>query len=656
MSRRTTRSSATTTQSPPAYYAYLVCGATDAAEDNWMYRDLAYCYWFLLRQGFSSDHIRVFTSVSMSDVTTAVGESKLYFAGRNHYLVWDATTGKTFDHDVVADEGLGDLVEDLLSGTSSYSFRFNEGMNDTLLLFFFGHGNSRNGSLQLGIDQKLSAIRFRDLISSLERNVKVATYIASCFSLKLISKVPEPSLQLIDKVPEPSLQQGYMSAAASQVAYSPEKSDSGHIYGSVFLQAFVSSLQETCITVPAQLESIKTSTAFIQEGAYVHASTLKDTEIAEFFSRLDSDRLNGTSFSVCSGQDDADLEEPPTKKQRHGACIKWRIIAHGPAQYLQELGMPFAVELPKVPCSHINSAQENFKQPAAPDVGLATAYLRKDVDEKAAIRFTEIVTERQAMIVGWAEIALALYRRSSFDEVTFKRMFEEVRELQDPEIGKIDEFLQMIEDADEGLLVDSRGPWYCLFPFWGLFLASQANLTLEDLRLVLRDRKLVWNLPADRNAESATVIRYWPYLQTPAIATAQTRKRSAKTHASTAEILGDESAYAVIHEGRTKYRSDEDMKGQQLTQNAWRARWVSKLKEWKDSENHKEERLRRVAVVKKLSERHCEEFAAAYENLKFDGQLEGSARELALLGVNLTTQQAERRNVARKRKEPSNRG
>ncbi|KAI9005241.1 hypothetical protein BC832DRAFT_478109 [Gaertneriomyces semiglobifer] len=473
MSLRTTRASST--QSPPAYYAYLVCGATDAAEDDWMYRDLAYCYWFLLRQGFSSDHIRVFTSVSISDVATAVGESKLYWAGRDQYLVWDAKTGKAFNHDVVADEGLADLVEDLLSGTSSYSFQFNKEGTDTLLLFFFGHGNPRNGGLQLGKDQTLSPLRFRDLVRSLECKVKVATYIASCFSGKLVGSVRESCLQ---------------QAFLSKEAYSLEKANSGHIYGSAFLQALVSSLEETCITVPVHLEFIKTTTAYIQEGVYILAFALQNTEVAAFFSRLDNDRLNETFSSIGPRQDAPDIEEPPTKKRRHAACIKWRIIAHGPAQYLQDLGIPFAVELPNIPCAHINSAQNNFRQPAAADVGLAAAYQRKDVDEKAAIRFSEIIRERQAMIVGWAEIALALYRRSCFDEVTFKQMFNEVRELQEEEIEKMDEFLQTIEDADEGLLVDSRGPWYCLFPYWGLFLASQANLTLEDLRRVLRDRTL----------------------------------------------------------------------------------------------------------------------------------------------------------------------
>ncbi|KAI9004270.1 hypothetical protein BC832DRAFT_592954 [Gaertneriomyces semiglobifer] len=91
----------------------------------------------------------------------------------------------------------------------------------------------------------------------------------------------------------------------------------------------------------------------------------------------------------------------------------------------------------------------------------------------------------------------------------------------------------------------------------------------------------------------------------------------------------------------------------QVVVEVWWCRWVSELKDWKECEDkNKAERLRRVGVVKKHAGKQSKEFTVTFEDLNFDGKLEANSRDLALLGVTLASNEAERRHVERKRKEP----
>lgn len=449
-----------------------------------MYRDLGRCYWCLIDQGFSKDNIRVLSASRMSDVLAATKQTALYFGDRNGFCVWNESAGKTFREDIVTDQGLGDQVELLLEGNSSVSYKLNP--NDALLLFFFGHGET-NGSLVLGCDQQLKPQTLRDLIQSLERKCRVGTYLASCYSGKVVDKLPD------------SMSQAYVSAAAKKEAWSFEQSGSGQFYGGAFMQAITQLLGKRTMKVPQHLQEVTSKvnnmvSDRVQEGAYIYSPTLSNTEIERFFGALDTQSPSSSTSAASS----AGTSPSPNKKRRHASSRKWYITSQGPTNYLATLALPFPITLPPLPLQTPSAVSNNFKRPAPADIGIVQSYVRKDqaVDDASEWNedFQEQLIERHAIIVAWAEICLALYRQGTISLEVFRQMFEDPHELDNDEVDKLESCIDLVDALDEGLTRDSSGPPYTLYVYWGLKVLAESGVTVVDLDHVLQDRKWAWSM------------------------------------------------------------------------------------------------------------------------------------------------------------------
>ncbi|KAI9099219.1 hypothetical protein DFS34DRAFT_592896 [Phlyctochytrium arcticum] len=85
----------------------------------------------------------------------------------------------------------------------------------------------------------------------------------------------------------------------------------------------------------------------------------------------------------------------------------------------------------------------------------------------------------------------------------------------------------------------------------------------------------------------------------------------------------------------------------------WWNRCTTKAVEWKeDGSISQVEKFARIEMIKHFSGAITEAFSTTYRDLKFDSRLEVRSRELALVGVDLATQEAKLREQERKRKVP----